>query len=261
MGKRIDILSLNIGNPSLERAKRQCDWLKERSEDVFVLTETRESQGCGYIKEYFRQYGYDLFSMGTSLGYSVNAPISRTGELGVIIISRCKIRSNVSFFSEESIYFSRMVESVIKAGERELDIVGLYVPSRDRSDAKIRRKREFIDGVIKYLDRSRRKNRIIIGDFNVLDRKHIPHYSNYFEWEYGFFDQLETLGYVDAFRYLYPDGQEYSWVGRTDDGYRYDHCFVSVELKEHLLNCEYIHETRKLRLTDHSAITLGLAIE
>ena len=36
MDRKISFLSLNIGNPSLDRAKKQCEWLDKRSEDVFI---------------------------------------------------------------------------------------------------------------------------------------------------------------------------------------------------------------------------------
>ena len=52
---KVRLLSLNIGNPSLERARKQCLWLEGRQEDIFVLTETRESRGCEYIKNFFGQ--------------------------------------------------------------------------------------------------------------------------------------------------------------------------------------------------------------
>lgn len=35
MNKSVSFLSLNVGNPSLERAKKQCRWLEKREEDVF----------------------------------------------------------------------------------------------------------------------------------------------------------------------------------------------------------------------------------
>ena len=44
MESKLSLLTLNIGNPSLERAKKQCEWLTKRPEDVFVLTETKNSQ-------------------------------------------------------------------------------------------------------------------------------------------------------------------------------------------------------------------------
>lgn len=258
LGKKISLLSLNIGNPSLERAKKQCTWLEKRPEDVFILTETKQSKGCQYIKEFFLQYGYDLFSMNTKFRYSVNAPISKTGDLGVMIISKYMICSNYNVFPNDSIYFSRHAESMIEFGEKKLNLIGLYVPSRDRSDAKIQRKKGYINAVEKYIAESKKNNRIIMGDFNILERNHIPRYSNFFEWEYDFYDKLIKLGYLDAFHYCHPNLQEYSWVGRTKNGYRYDYCFVSSNLEKHILNCEYIHETRDTKLTDHSAILIEL---
>lgn len=53
MDKKISFLSLNIGNPSLDRARKQCEWLDKRPEDVFILTETKNSQGCSYIEDFF----------------------------------------------------------------------------------------------------------------------------------------------------------------------------------------------------------------
>jgi exodeoxyribonuclease III len=37
---------------------------------------------------------------------------------------------------------------------------------------------------------------------------------------------------ADAFRHLHPHACEYSWVGRTGDGYRYDHAFCSQALRD-----------------------------
>ena len=42
----LKVMTLNIGNPSLQRVQKQIDWLETRDEDVFVLTETKLSQGC-----------------------------------------------------------------------------------------------------------------------------------------------------------------------------------------------------------------------
>ncbi len=42
----LSVLTLNIANPSVERAQRQLEWLATRDEDVFVLTETKASDGC-----------------------------------------------------------------------------------------------------------------------------------------------------------------------------------------------------------------------
>lgn len=256
--REISFLSLNIGNPSIERAKKQCEWLISREEDVFVLTETKESKGCLYIEDFFRQYGYDLFSLEAFRSYEVQFPHSQTGDLGVMIISKYPILKRKNYFSEESIYFSRQTEVDIDIDGKQINIVGLYVPSRNRTEEKVIRKRKFVDEIEIYLKKTCSKNRVILGDLNVLERSHKPHYSTFFSWEYDFFDNIIGNGYIDAFKYLNPFRQEHSWVGRTKDGYRYDYCFVSSDLVTQVKECRYVHETRESRITDHSAITMTL---
>lgn len=56
--KNISLFCRNIGNPSIERAKKQVNWLKNRPESFFILTETKNSAGCLFIKNYFQEMGY-----------------------------------------------------------------------------------------------------------------------------------------------------------------------------------------------------------
>ncbi len=66
---------------------------------------------------------------------------------------------------------------------------------------------------------------------------------------------------VDAFRHMNPTRAEHSWVGRTGDGYRYDHIFCSRSLIDVLRTCDYIAEPRLSRLSDHSALTVCLNLD
>ena len=66
---------------------------------------------------------------------------------------------------------------------------------------------------------------------------------------------------VDAFRHMNPTLVEHSWVGRTGDGYRYDHIFCSRSLIDVLGTCDYITEPRLSRLSDHSALTVSLNLD
>ena len=43
------LLALNIANPSPTRAQLQLAWLRERPEDVLVLSETKNSKGCAQL--------------------------------------------------------------------------------------------------------------------------------------------------------------------------------------------------------------------
>lgn len=82
---------------------------------------------------------------------------------------------------------------------------------------------------------------------------HHPRYPFFRPFEYDFYRWLGEAGYRDAFRLLHPTATEYSWVGRTGDGYRYDHAFVSGALAGEVTVCAYVHESRtQTRLTDHS---------
>jgi len=48
----LSIFCWNIANPSVERANKQADWLSKRDEDVFVLTETKNSKGCLFVEDF-----------------------------------------------------------------------------------------------------------------------------------------------------------------------------------------------------------------
>ena len=109
-----------------------------------------------------------------------------------------------------------------------------------------------------HIQKIKNTSTVICGDLNLLDRNHFPHYNFFRDWEYKFYDNLTLNGYVDAFRHCYPKANEYSWVGKTNDGYRYDYCFVSTSLTDRIQNCEFIHETRTNKLSDHSAISTEL---
>ncbi|MGH8966625.1 MAG: hypothetical protein ACRDXB_15045 [Actinomycetes bacterium] len=102
---------------------------------------------------------------------------------------------------------------------------------------------------------------MLLGDLNVLEPAHEPRYPFFAPFEYDFYRQLtDDCGLIDAFRALHPDAAEYSWVGRTGDGYRYDHAHCTADLARHLLACDYIHLPRSNRLSDHSALSVRLAV-
>lgn len=257
------VMTLNIGNPSLQRARKQISWIESREEDVFVLTETKLSEGCLYFEEYFGEVGLTLFDYGNPPKFHVFFPKSNTGDLGVMVLSRFPILQTKTCFDENDPFFSRLSDIVVDFHGKKVGIMGLYVPSRDASPEKIKRKKQFAIQYLSYLKQvsaSRTYPYVICGDLNILEERHIPHYHNFLKWEYDFYDRFQHFGYVDAFRLLHPSANEYSWVGRTNDGYRYDHCFISNELSKSLVKCDYIHETRKIPITDHSAMTVTLEI-
>ena len=102
---------------------------------------------------------------------------------------------------------------------------------------------------------------IVLGDLNVLEPCHRPRYPFFAPFEYDFYRALaEAHRLTDVFRHLHPDAAEHSWVGRAGDGYRYDHAFCSQSLSGYITSCDYLHQPREDRLSDHSALTMRLAI-
>ena len=237
----------NIANPSLERASKQAEWLRKRSENILVLTEAKQSKGCIFLERYFRAYGYNVVF-----------PKPEGKEFGVIIVSKYSLTPS-NFSAQVNYLQARAVSIKLNLPSGELEIIGVYVPSRDSSHEKIDKKKRFLKGLANALETTPRfSNRIFCGDLNILEPAHIPHYPFFEEWEYDFYSNLTKHQLGDAFRYLYPLIQEYSWVGRTGDGYRYDHCFVSENLFPLLKRCYYLHEPREIRLSDHSALIVEL---
>lgn len=241
----------NIANPSIERVSKQVEWLRKRPEDVLVLTEAKQSEGCIFLERYFQAYGYNVVF-----------PKPEGKEYGVIIVS--KHSPTLSNFSAQVNYLQARVVSVkLNLPNGELEIIAVYVPSRDSSLEKIDKKKRFLKNLDNALETNQRFSmRIFCGDLNILEPDHIPHYPFFEEWEYDFYRNL--IGkhqFRDAFRYLYPSIQEYSWVGRTGDGYRYDHCFVSENFLPLLTKCHYLHEPREIKLSDHSALIAELSFQ
>ena len=246
--RTISLLTFNIGGPSLERAERQLAWLAHRPEQVLVLTETTPSGGCAFLADRF-----------TSAGYVVAYPVPDKGERGVMIVSRLPV-AEASPLSTAYLPY-RAVSMGIKTEQGPLDVIGLYVPSRDASPTKTERKQRFIADCRTSIPAGASSGRVVLGDFNILEPDHDPKYPTFRPFEYEFYRWFGDNGYQDAFRHLYPGDREYSWVGRTNDGYRYDHAFVSDPLISAVEDCAYVHEPRTAtRLSDHSGLTLRLAL-
>jgi exodeoxyribonuclease-3 len=156
---------------------------------------------------------------------------------------------------------SRAASVTLPAPGGPLMVAGLYVPARDASPDKTERKRKWLSACGTALAATAGKPVLLLGDFNILEPGHKPRYPFFAPFEYDFYRSLsDSHGLADAFRHLHPDASEYSWVGRTGDGYRYDHAFCSQGLRNLITACDYLHEPRTARLSDHSALTMSLAL-
>lgn len=227
----------NLCNPSIERAKKQAAWLEKQPFDMFCLTETKDSAGCNFLERYFR-----------ARGFYVDFPKPEKGEYGAMIISR--IPFNAGMLSG---FNSARVNSIRLSGSG-FEITNTYVPNNRENGKKL-----FLENLARSLKTAPKKSFIFCGDLNVIEPNHVPHYPKFESWEYDFYRNV-TGQLHDAFRIIRPNANEYSWVGRTGDGYRYDHCFVSEDLVPRVCECFYIHEPRINRLSDHSGMSVIISL-
>jgi len=242
----IRLLTLNVSGPSLIRASKIVDYLLRLSPDVIVLTETRGTPGTDYLLSGCRDAGYTVFAP-RSLAW---------GERGVAIAHRLSAAPTPRIRTVDLAH--RLL--VTRLGSPvPITLVGAYVPSRDASPSKIARKRAFLSQMTCLVKRlPLRQAVILMGDFNVVERSHVPRYSSFRSWEYDSLAEIASCGLVDAFSELHPGVRAYSWYGRTGDGYRYDYGFVSHQLRDHLRACEYLDEPRDLAISDHAGLLLTL---
>jgi exodeoxyribonuclease-3 len=234
------VLTLNIASPSRPRAENLLDWLSERPEQIFVLTETGASSGSEVIAERLR-----------AAGWLVQAPAPGDGERGVMVCSRLVVRPQPAPVS----YLRERVEVVSVDG---IEVIGVYAPSRDATAARIARKRRFLAELFTVIGEGSTKRRVLIGDLNIVERSQRRD-GGFFEWEYELYEDLPRLGWLDAYRTLYPDRVEQSWVDSEGRGYRFDHTFITADLLESTSRCEYVHAPRENELSDHSAMVVELA--
>jgi exodeoxyribonuclease III len=245
----LSVLTVNIGAASPERARLLLDWLARRPEEVLLLTETSAGPGTSWLLDRFRRAGFAV----------IKTPDSN-GERGSALISRVHVTRNLTAaFAAVSI--PCRVSAAVLGTEPAISVVGVYVPSRDRSAEKTDRKQRFIDTLVEACDNlaeNLREHLVLGGDYNVIGRTHRPLHSGFLPFEFGLLEGLHQRGLADAYEHTTPGEQAYSWIGRTGDGYRYDYLHVGPGLSGLIGTCSYLHETRQLGLTDHAAMTLTL---
>jgi exodeoxyribonuclease-3 len=242
-------LSLNIGAAAPPRASAILAWLRRRSEDVLVLTETSRGDGTRLLLDDLEARGYKTFS--TVEGR----------DRGVAVASRIPVHSMLD--DRLSLTLPWRVSGVVLDTSPRIALIGVYVPSRDRSPLKIARKEAFITSLlasIRDLSPSLRNRLLLAGDYNTVARHHLPRLPGFFPYEYALHEELEELGLHAAHELRSRGSQPHSWIGRTGNGYLYDYIHVGKALHSCVERCDYLHGPRERRLSDHAAVTVRLRI-
>ncbi|MBN1173830.1 MAG: endonuclease/exonuclease/phosphatase family protein [Micromonosporaceae bacterium] len=247
----LSLLTLNIAAAALPRAQALRNWLTSQNTDILVLTETSDGPGTRHLLDRYRQAGWH-----TTHAASLN------GDRGTAILTRlpAAIRPEIT----AGITPAGRAVAVTVDTTPETTILGIYVPSSDREQSKIGRKREFVRTLLAALDRldaTDREHLILVGDYNVVSRDHQPPYQGFLPFEYDLLDDLTARGLTDAHQHLHPTAPVHSWFGRGGNAYRFDYIHTGDAITPTIQGCDYLQDPRTSQLTDHAAILVAADLD
>ncbi len=229
------------------------DFFKEADADIFCLQETKLQEGQielelpGYHQywNYAEKKGYS----GTAV-FSKKEPISVVYGIGI----------------EEHDHEGR----VITLEYPEFFVVTVYTPNSQDGLARLSYRMRWEDDFLAYLKKLETKKPVIFcGDLNVAHKEIDLKNPKTNRKNAGFTDEerqkmtvLQENGFVDTFRYFYPDREGiYSWwsyrfqARSKNAGWRIDYFMVSESLKEKLTDA--VIDTQVLG-SDHCPVELIL---
>lgn len=228
------IISYNVNGIRAALKKDFIGWLKSANPDVICLQE---------IKANKEQLDISVFE---DAGYIYNYWFSaqKKGYSGVAILS--KIKPN-------HVEFGTGIESMdfegrnLRADFDGLSIMSMYLPS-GTNDARLEHKLEYMDLFQGYINTLKKDipNLIILGDYNICHQEidiHNPKMkgvSGFLPIEREWIGNFINSGFIDSFRYLNKDKQQYSWWSyransrANNKGWRLDYAMVSLPLQENI---------------------------
>jgi len=224
---------------------------KEKA-DIYCLQETKclEEQNPFHPNGYF-EYLY---------------PAEKKGYSGVMIYTKKKPLS-ASYGIGDLEYDSE--GRTITLEFDDFYLVNCYVPNSKRELERLPSRMRFEEVIKNYLnDLKKKKNVIYCGDLNVaheeIDIKNPKanrHNAGFTDEEREKMTLLLNEGYIDTFRYFYPDTIKYTWwsyLGHAREkgiGWRIDYFIVNKEYIDHIKDAFILDEVEG---SDHCPIGIEL---
>ncbi len=252
------IITLNANGIRSAANKGVFEWLRGQRADVICLQETK-AQEDQLADPRFRPNGHHCYYRDAS---------SKKGYSGVAIYTRREpdeVRTVLGWdaFDNEGRY--------VEARFGKLSVVSLYFPSgssgEERQQFKFRAM-EWIAPVFGgWLGSGR--DYVICGDWNIVrSEKDIRNWksnqknSGCLPEERAWLNGLVEGGWVDSYRTLHPEGEDYTWWsnrGRAREnnvGWRIDYQIVTPSLRGRLKACSIYRDER---FSDHAPYTVDYA--
>ncbi len=249
------MVSWNVNGIRAILKKNFLEYFEEVDADIFCIQETKCQVGQVDIElDGYKQYWNQAFKKGYSgtAIFTKHEPLSVSYDIGI----------------EEHDQEGR----VICLEYDKFYIVDVYTPNAQGGLKRLPYRERWEDAFRQYLlDLNEKKPVVLCGDLNVAHKEIDLTNPDANRKNPGFSDEerakMTTLlesGFVDSFRYLYPDVTEkYSWWSyRTrarlrNVGWRIDYFVVSEKIKDKILKAE-IHD--QVLGSDHCPVMLELDV-
>ncbi|MDY0780567.1 exodeoxyribonuclease III [Tenacibaculum sp. IB213877] len=247
------VISYNVNGIRAAIKKGFLDWLQAANPDVICLQETKAHPEQLDLSEFENAgYPHHYWFSAEKKGYS-----------GVAVF--CKEEP-------KNIAFGTGIETMDFEGRNlridydHVSIMSLYLPS-GTNDARLGFKLNYMAEFQEYINELRKEipNLVICGDYNICHQEidiHNPKMkgvSGFLPIEREWIGKFIDNGFIDSFRHLHQDAQEYSWwsyranARANNKGWRIDYCMVSEPLKENISRAYILPEAKH---SDHCPIAV-----
>lgn len=251
------IISYNVNGIRAALNKGFLDWLQAANPDVICLQEIKALEEQLDL-ELFKEAGYEhqYWFSAQKKGYS-----------GVAILSK---------IAPKQVEYGTGIESMdfegrnLRADFDDVSVMSLYLPS-GTNDARLDHKLEYMDLFQDYINQLKNDipNLIICGDYNICHEeidihnpKGLKNVSGFLPVEREWIGNFIDSGFIDSFRYLNPDLQQYSWwsyranARANNKGWRLDYAMVAQPLQETIKRAVILSEAVH---SDHCPILLEIS--
>ncbi|HHW07256.1 MAG TPA: exodeoxyribonuclease III [Clostridia bacterium] len=247
------LVSWNVNGLRACLAKGFLDYFQEVDAHIFSIQETKLQAGQIELElEGYAQY----WNYAVKKGYSGTAVFTKIKPLSV------KYGLGIEEHDQEG--------RVITAEFNNFYLVNVYTPNSQRGLTRLEYRMKWEDDFRNYVTGlDREKPVIICGDTNVAHREIDLKNPEGNRKNAGFTDEerqkmteLLAAGFVDSFRYLYPDKTEaYTWwsymfnAREKNIGWRIDYFLVSEKIKDRIQDAQ-IHS--QVLGSDHCPVALEI---
>lgn len=249
------LISWNVNGIRAAMGKGFCEFVAEQDADVVCIQETKMQEGQAEVPlDGYHQY----WCSADKKGYSGTAIFTKAEPINVTRGIGIDIHDNEG--------------RVLTAEYPDFYLVNVYVPNSQNELKRLDYRMTWEDDFKAYLkDLEKNKPVITCGDFNVAHKEIDIKNPKTNRRNAGFTDEerekmtiLQESGFIDTFRYFYPDMEGiYSWwsyrfnARKNNAGWRIDYFLTSECLKDKLVDAKILTDVMG---SDHCPVTLELTL-